>query len=591
MTVRQAQHKPLSRGGSGLRDPVAGDAPETSLSGVQAETGPVPRRATGLTRLLDMRFWPVAVVIALQAALTLRFIWSTTAFIDEGEYLSVGHIELEHLLHHAPLPDVAGYLSGAPIVYPPLAGIANDLGRLAGARLLSLAFMLLATVLLHGVTRRLLNRQSAFFAAVLFAGIGSTQFLGALATYDAMALALMALATWLAVMAVEGARPERQYPELRYELLILAGVTLAVADACKYAATLFDPAVIAVAALAAWQVAGRRAALQAGIGLTVVFGGALAAALWVAPASYTAGIESTTLSRAVGTDSVGAVLSLSAQATGVIAALAVAGAVVLTVRRSGWRIKLLGWTLAGAEFLAPAEQARIHTLTSLFKHVDYGAWFACVIAGYLLAEVASVKPSPEHARGVARAVRRAAPALVAVTSIAIVIGAGYWGDHVANGQYGNWPNSRVMTADLAKVAQPRGMYLVEDPSVVQYYLESTIPFENVDDTWTFYYTDPRTKKLLSGDPAFADAVKNSYFAAIDLAWGDTWNTDYLIKKDIGLYKTYRLVNTIPYRTSYGLSKYQIWVRVPAATLARERAAASARAARKRAKLAHHPGAS
>jgi uncharacterized membrane protein YjjB (DUF3815 family) len=38
--------------------------------------------------------------------------------------------------------------------------------------------------------------------------------------------------------------------------------------------------------------------------------------------------------------------------------------------------------LASAGVLVPLEQARIHTLTSLNKHVDLGAWFAAVAAGY-----------------------------------------------------------------------------------------------------------------------------------------------------------------------------------------------------------------
>ena len=65
--------------------------------------------------------------------------------------------------------------------------------------MLSLCFMLSATVLLHRVTRRLYDRRAAFFAAALFAGLAATQFLGAFATYDAMALFLIARASWLAV--------------------------------------------------------------------------------------------------------------------------------------------------------------------------------------------------------------------------------------------------------------------------------------------------------------------------------------------------------------------------------------------------------
>ena len=61
--------------------------------------------------------------------------------------------------------------------------------------------MLGATVLLHGVTKRIFDRLSAAFAAALFAALGSAQFLGAFATYDAMALFLLATATWLGIRA------------------------------------------------------------------------------------------------------------------------------------------------------------------------------------------------------------------------------------------------------------------------------------------------------------------------------------------------------------------------------------------------------
>jgi hypothetical protein len=79
-------------------------------------------------------------------------------------------------------------MSGSPVVYLPLAALADDIGGLAGARLLSLAFMLVATTAPRGVTKRLLgSRPAAFFAACLFAWLGTAQFLGAFATCDAMA--------------------------------------------------------------------------------------------------------------------------------------------------------------------------------------------------------------------------------------------------------------------------------------------------------------------------------------------------------------------------------------------------------------------
>ena len=67
---------------------------------------------------------------------------------------------------------------------------------------------------------------------------------GSFATYDAMALLLLAFATWLGVRAAQcGFRAQ-------LILMVVAGSMLALADATKYAATLFDPVVIAAVGLA-----------------------------------------------------------------------------------------------------------------------------------------------------------------------------------------------------------------------------------------------------------------------------------------------------------------------------------------------------
>jgi len=541
----------------GLGPAAGGDA------GLDAE-------ARGLDRLLTVRGWPLAVVLAVQAVLSLRLVWSATAFIDEGLYLSVGHLELGHFLHHATMPNVASFMSGSPVVYPPLAALADDVGGLAGARLLSLAFMLIATVMLHGVTRRLLaSRPAAFFAAALFGWLGTAQFLGAFATYDAMALMLLTLATWLGVRAIE-----TDYA-LRYTLLCAAGLCLAVADAAKYAAALFNPVVLAVVALAVWRADGRKAGLDALGAMVLAAILPLTVGYDLAGASYGQGISTTTLSRVNGTASVRAVLDLSAHATGLIAVLAVLGAILITARRPGWTTVALAWTLAAAEFLAPAEQARIHTLTSLFKHVGYGAWFACMVGGYLLAELPALlarvgrlaRPGRSRAgrggAGRAGAGPRPRWALLvgAAAGTAVILAAGAFGVTVANAQHDTWPDSRPMIADLTRLVRPDGIYLVEDPNVVTYYLRTKVPFENVDDTYVFFYPDPQTHRMLTGAPAYAAAIQRGYFAGIVLAFGDTFATDQLVVADINRYHTYRLADVVPYRDSYGPSQYKIWIRV------------------------------
>ena len=162
-----------------------------------------------------------------------RLLHANTAFEDEALYLWAGHLEWAHWLHGARIPVFPTYFSGAPVIYPPLGALADSIGGLAGARILSLVFMLGATVLLWATTTRLYGQRAAFFAAGLWAVIGPTQRLGAFATFDAMALFLVAFAAW----CVTGGRRRREVTRW-----MLAGACAMVfANATKYASALFDP--------------------------------------------------------------------------------------------------------------------------------------------------------------------------------------------------------------------------------------------------------------------------------------------------------------------------------------------------------------
>ena len=171
----------------------------------------------------------VAILIA-QAALSLRLVWSNTAYTDEALYLWAGHLEWAHWLHGITLPLFPTFFSGAPVVYPPLGALADSIGGLSGARILSLCFMLGATTLLWSTTSRLSGREAGFFASALWAFLGPTLMLGAYATYDAMSLFLVALATWCAT--AQRTRDEAT------GWMVSAAAALALANAAKYASTI-----------------------------------------------------------------------------------------------------------------------------------------------------------------------------------------------------------------------------------------------------------------------------------------------------------------------------------------------------------------
>ena len=96
-------------------------------------------------------------MLVVQAVLSIRLVHADTAFLDEAAYLWAGHLQWAHWLHGASVPPFSAYFSGAPVIYPPIAALADSIGGLAAARILSLIFTLLATTLLWGVVGRLLQ--------------------------------------------------------------------------------------------------------------------------------------------------------------------------------------------------------------------------------------------------------------------------------------------------------------------------------------------------------------------------------------------------------------------------------------------------
>jgi len=146
---------------------------------------------------------------------------------------------LAHWLHGKSWP--AGYahrvLSGSPVIYPPLGAVADSLGRLGGARILSVAFMVGATILLYLTASSLLGRTEAIIATALW-GATEPVYRLTFATYDPMSVFLVALSAWL---AVEAGWRRRRGP------LVASAAALALANATAYPSLVIDPVVIAFA--------------------------------------------------------------------------------------------------------------------------------------------------------------------------------------------------------------------------------------------------------------------------------------------------------------------------------------------------------
>jgi hypothetical protein len=457
--------------------------------------------------------WPLLAILAVQAALSASMVRASTAFGDEALYLSAGHLEWSHWLHGTSIPDYQTYFSGAPVIYPPIGAIADSLGGLGAARVLSLVFMLGVTCLVWSTATRLLaDERAAFFAAALFAVLAPTLHLGSFATYDAAALLLLAAAAWCAA----GARGSEQAKRW----MIAAGVLLALANATKYATALYDPTVLGVAFLSSWpevgwQTALRRAAVVAGTAAALI-----AVLLALGGPGYLTGIGTTTTGRVDGTDGASLVFADAWSWTAVVLIPAVAAVVVCALRRR-WPQALLLAVLALSALLAPVDQARIETTTSLNKHVDFGAWFAAIAAGYLLGMLSK-------RRWVLAA---ALAALIPVTAV---------GTAQARAMI-DWPDAAGLVRVVRPMTADGGHFLVETTDVLQYYLPNT--------TWQQW------SDTASNSPQYyLQRIRRHYYSVIVLSFNETLSTDYAISVELSATSGYSLAAKVP----SGKTVFYVW---------------------------------
>lgn len=331
---------------------------------------------------------PLLAVLAAQAALTVRLIpYVGSDHSDEAIYIYGGTQLIRELLHGGGSPYYETWYSGVPVFYPVIAAVAAKLGGLLLARWMCVSFMLAATALLFLTARRLFGYWTGVAAAGLFAGLGVTQNLGALATFDAMSLMLLAFAAYCAARSAVSAR-----------WLLAIPLALLAANAAKYVTVLFDPVVIGLAALQLAPLGWRRSA-QRVLSLSAASAILTGTVLLVAGTGYIQGIMFTTISRQGGAQAdfgshfatATQVVSLTWQWTGAVVALGALALLVPLLRRTGGSTHvLLLLLLLAAGLLVTAGNARLHTAQSMDKHDDFSAWFACIPAAYALAHLTAL---------------------------------------------------------------------------------------------------------------------------------------------------------------------------------------------------------
>jgi hypothetical protein len=523
-------------------------APAAPAAGSHRKARVLGRHAPG--------WWPLVAVLIVQAALSIRLVRADTAFEDEATYLWAGHLEWAHWLHGTPLPPFPAYFSGAPVIYPPLGALADSVGGLAGARLLSLLFMLAATALLWGTVSKLYGQRAAFFAAALFAVLGPTLHLGAFATYDAMSVFLVALASWCVVRPREGQEAAGW--------MVVAAVALALANAAAYSSLLFDPIVVLLALFTAFPKPGGKIAVRRIAILVIVAAVLLLAGLLIGGSSYLKGFESTTLTRVAGASPTLPVLTDAWSWTGLIIVLAVGGFVISLAGRPG---RVQPWLLAIltiAAILGPLEQAHLHTAASLNKHVGLGTWFAAFPAGYAVDRFIAAASAERRAR-----VFTSAACVVALV-FPVALGARQSWEFSTS-----WANSTAFISILRPLADHgNGRLLVEDPTIAEYYLPSGSQWQRWSSTRNIVLPSggdtggpSASAGVVGGGNAgvFAVFIEEGYFSIVALNYADTTALDNRITTDLRHNHHYQKIDVVPYGTEVppiGLGTYVIWRYVP-----------------------------
>lgn len=483
-------------------------------------------------------WWPLPVIIAFQAAVALLTLHNT-AFQDEGLYLNAGRQILRSWTGGPPpLENYAFYFSGYPYFYPVIGGLLDKLGGLDLARAFSTLCMMAVTVTAYLSTRRLFASPAALFAAAAYAGLGAGIFVSRLATYDALSLLFLAIATVVALRASASRRPW---------LALAMGPLLLLAVVAKYAAMLWAPPILALLAVVGigfqgWRRAGSRLAIalsSLAVSLALFYHFMDKSALHAIVGSTTNRVPIIKQPRL---EMIGHVLYMG----GVVYAAALLG--VVLVFRHHPRLRPTALVLFGASWLAPMYHVYAQEAVSLDKHMAFTLFFAMPLAGYALWWLGG---------GIRRSIAGAGSSQ-GLAGIAVVVIIFTLGLQQARALYAGWPNTTQLSYVLhTQMRDGSGRYLVEDIEVIRYDCRNiTQPWQWNGVTY-FYYVD-RQHQALYGNPALAQAIKDDYFALVELSFIYHPAQAQFIAQQMAATRNYDLLTRVRSHDSYGSAYYYIW---------------------------------
>jgi hypothetical protein len=548
----------------------------TATSPVQVREEEPPPAAGAVGRPALTRLWhPLTLICLLQAALSLSLVWSNTAFGDEAWYLWLGRLALRHWLHGAAWPSQEDHISGSVFIYPPLAALANDVGGLAGARILSLAFMLTSTVLLYLAANQLIGRTGALFATAVWA-TSEPVIRAAFATFDPMSVFLATVSGYLIVQA--GYRRRGSW------YVAAAAVALALSSATAYSGMVIDPAVIGFGFLVWLDRLGAWRALRNSALLVAVLAIGFPVALIVARS--TAGLAAIFHRTHNDHQELGLVVNDIWKYSGLVIVLAVIGGAAALFSERRARAALLVF-LGACIGVIPAAQLYFQTGWALDKHLAYGIWFAAIAAGYGCAALLRWLPGASKRLAVACA-------LIALCFPAV----SNW--QLAWGQFHTWEDDSAFIGAFSRAVAGRTsdgklIYASGQAHVAEYYT----PQGNAWQSWSadglslaprlrrgqdytqyykttlhsrqysvialFYNTTFTTGTVLSGGLILRPGQSRSYDRLVGLLGRNTGDPGLsALTLALERSKNYRLVSVGPFNTAslsggHDYGEYAIWV--------------------------------
>lgn len=484
-------------------------------------------------------FWPLLLILALQGIISLATLHNT-AFQDEALYLYAGRQLFRYYWMGGPVPldHYAFYFSGYPGVYPLLGGMLDMIGGLELARAFSLFSMMGVNTIIYASTQKFFQRPAAIFASATYASLGTVLFVGRLATFDALCLFLIALATATAF----------QVSTSRHAWLsLLIGPLLVLSILAKYAAMLFALPVLGILVFCSiiflgwWRMLLRLAMTLVTLAISLVV-----AYLIIDKAAFHAIVGSTTNRVSLIEKSRLELFLHVIQMGGIVYAAAAIGLALVYFHYR--RFFLIALLLFASSWLVPAYHIYKQEAVSLDKHMSFGLFFAAPLAGCALAWLSGhIRQTFADGDG------RYWPAGLSVVLLVFSLGM-----QQSQTIYASWAN----TSDLSYVLHTQmrdgsGRFLVEDIEVARYDTKDVSELWQWNGVQYFYYVTASNQQLL-GDEALKQAIQDRYFALVELSFNYQPAEAHFIAQQMVNTRNYDLISRVAFHNSFGTGHFYIF---------------------------------